>query len=179
MSAARRSSRQAALQVLYAAELGGRAEPGLSLARATTAFGAVGSHFELPEGARAFAKELVTGVAEHREEIDARIAASSTHWRIERMATVDRNVLRLAIWEMIWGATPPSVAIDEAIELARRFGGERSPAFVNGVLDAVSRNFALAVEEVAADPNAIREPEPGSASESDPGLEPGPEEAGS
>jgi N utilization substance protein B len=141
VSVARRTSRQAALQVLYAAELTDRGERGPSPARAEAAFGAVGSHFELPEGAQAFAKELVTGVARHREEIDALIAAHATHWRIERMATVDRNVLRLAIWEMVWGATPPTVAIDEAIELARRFAGDRSPAVVNGVLDAVSRSL--------------------------------------
>lgn len=142
MSAARRTSRQAALQVLYAAELSDRGAVGPSPARAEAAFGAVGSHFELPEGAQAFAKELVTGVAEHREEIDALLAAHATHWRVDRMATVDRNVLRLAVWEMVWGATPPSVAIDEAIELARRFASDRSPAFVNGVLDAVSRSLA-------------------------------------
>ena len=154
MSAARRTSRQAALQVLYAAELSDRGEAGPSLARAEAAFGAVGSHFELPEGAQAFAKELVTGVAEHREEIDALLAAHATHWRIDRMATVDRNVLRLAVWEMRWGATPASVAIDEAIELARRFAGDRSPAFVNGVLDAVSRSLAAGAAEggSAADP---------------------------
>ncbi len=154
MSAARRTSRQAALQVLYAAELSDRGDAGPSLARAEAAFGAVGRHFELPEGAQAFAKELVTGVAEHREEIDALLAAHATHWRIDRMATVDRNVLRLAVWEMIWGATPASVAIDEAIELARRFAGDRSPAFVNGVLDAVSRSLAAGAAEgvPAADP---------------------------
>lgn len=147
MSAARRTSRQAALQVLYAAELADRGEAGPSPARTEAAFGAVGSHFELPEGARAFAKELVTGVAQHREEIDALLAAHATHWRIERMATVDRNVLRLAIWELVWNATPASVAIDEAIELARRFGGDRSPAFVNGVLDAVSRSLSPGASE--------------------------------
>lgn len=159
MSAPRRTSRQAALQVLYAAELGARGEPGGSLAQAEAAFGAVGSHFELPEGARAFAKELVTGVAEHRDEIDARIAANATHWRIERMATVDRNVLRLAIWEMVWGATPASVAIDEAIELARRFGGERSPAFVNGVLDAVSRSLRVPGEATSEEPEPDHDPD--------------------
>lgn len=147
MSAARRTSRQAALQVLYAAELAERGEAGPSLAGAEAAFGAVGSHFELPEGAQAFAKELVTGVAQHREEIDALLATHATHWRIDRMATVDRNVLRLAVWEMLWGETPPSVAIDEAIELARRFAGDRSPAFVNGVLDAVSRSLAAGAAE--------------------------------
>lgn len=143
MSSARRSSRQAALQVLYAADLSGRGEGGPSPDRVDAAFEAIGDHFELREGARAYAKELVTGVARRREEIDALLAGHATHWRVERMAAVDRNLLRLAIYEMAWGGTPASVAIDEAIELARRFGSERSSAFVNGVLDAVGRTLAV------------------------------------
>jgi len=137
MSAARRASRQAALQVLYALDVGRRTE------RSPTdeMFEAVAAHFELPEGARAFAKELVTGVAGHRHEIDALIAEHATNWRVERMAAVDRNVLRMAVYEMRYGATPCTVAIDEAVELARRFGSERSSAFVNGVLDAVARRL--------------------------------------
>jgi N utilization substance protein B len=147
VSSARRSSRQAALQVLYAADLSGRGEGGgPSLDRVDAAFGAVGDHFELPEGARAYAKELVTGVARRRDEIDALLAAHATHWRVERMAAVDRNLLRLAIYEMAWGGTPATVAIDEAIELARRFGSERSSAFVNGVLDAIGRTLAQGAE---------------------------------
>lgn len=141
MSTGRRTSRQAALQVLYAADLAGRGEPGLSLERVDASFDAIGDHFELPEGARVYAKELVTGVAQHRERIDALLAAHATHWRLERMAAVDRNLLRLAIYEMAWGGTPSSVAIDEAIELARRFGSDRSAAFVNGVLDAIARQL--------------------------------------
>lgn len=143
MSAAgRRTSRQAALQVLYAADLAGREASGPSPERVEEAFATVGDHFELPEGARAFAKELVLGVARHCARIDALLAAHSTHWRVDRMAAVDRNLLRLAVYEMAWGGTPSSVAIDEAIDLARRFGSERSPAFVNGVLDAVGRALA-------------------------------------
>lgn len=142
MSSARRSSRQAALQVLYAADLSGRGEGGPSPERVDAAFEAIGDHFELREGARAYAKELVTGVARHRAEIDALLAAHATHWRVERMPAVDRNLLRLAIYEMAWGGTPASVAIDEAIELARRFGSDRSSAFANGVLDAIGRTLA-------------------------------------
>lgn len=139
---ARRTSRQAALQVLYAADLAGRGRGGLSPEQVEAAFEAVCGHFELPEGARAFAKELVTGVARQRAEVDELLAAHATHWRIERMAAVDRNVLRLGIYEMLHGDAPVSVVIDEAVELARRYGGERSPAFVNGVLDAVARTLA-------------------------------------
>jgi N utilization substance protein B len=147
VSSARRQSRQAALQVLYAADLAGRGAGGLTLERVEAAYGAVGDHFELPEGARAYAKELVTGVARRLPEIDALLGAHATHWRVERMAAVDRNLLRLAIYEMAWGGTPSSVAIDEAIELARRFGSDRSPAFVNGVLDAIGRSLAGAAAE--------------------------------
>jgi N utilization substance protein B len=139
MSAGRRASRQAALQVLYAADVAGRDAGGITRARVEAAFEAVAAHFELPAEARAFALRLALGVAAQRPEIDALLAAHATHWRVERMAAVDRNVLRIAVWEMLAGETPPSVAIDEAVELARRFGSERSPAFVNGVLDAVAR----------------------------------------
>ena len=91
---------------------------------------------------RAFAEGLVRGVAQQRRALDAVLAGSSEHWRIERMAVVDRNVLRMAIYELLWQPeTPPAVVIDEAIEVAKRFGGEESGAFVNGVLDAVRRAF--------------------------------------
>jgi N utilization substance protein B len=155
MSAARRASRQAALQVLYALDVGHGA--GHS-ARADEAFEAVTAHFELAEGARAFAKELVAGVTQRRAEIDALIAAHATNWRVERMAAVDRNVLRIAVYEMQHAGTPPTVAIDEAVELARRFGSERSSAFVNGVLDAVAH--APAVEHAAPVEAGAREEEP-------------------
>jgi N utilization substance protein B len=134
--ASRAQSRQAALQVLYSVDVGRRAAETLDAALA-----AVEAHFELPEGARAYARELVLGVALHRDAIDRMLAGHATNWRIERMAAVDRNVLRLAAFEMGWAGVPPSVAIDEAVELARRFGADPSPAFVNGVLDAVARTL--------------------------------------
>ena len=134
-SASRRRSREAALQVLYALDVSrGASEPAPQ-----EVFESAAAHFELPEGARAFAKELVLGVVERRAELDARIAAHAAHWRVERMAAVDRNVLRLAAYELLFLGTPVPVAIDEAVELARRFGAEPSPAFVNGVLDALAR----------------------------------------
>ena len=113
-------------------------DPDADLARAQVAFDEVGAHFELPEGARAFAKELVFGVVQARGELDALIAEHARNWRVERMASVDRNVLRVGVYELLHGDAPAAVVIDEGVELARRFGGERSPAFVNGVLDAVS-----------------------------------------
>jgi N utilization substance protein B len=133
----RHHSRQVALQVLYAADLARRgdreAPPGDEV------FEAVAENFELPERARPFAKELVGGVAREREALDALLAEHARNWRIDRMAAVDRNILRLAIFELVHTETPASVVLDEAIELARRFGDDPSPGFVNGVLDAVAR----------------------------------------
>ncbi len=133
--ASRRRSRQAALQVLYALDVvaakGGTPDVEEALAATCT-------HFELPEGARAFAKELVHGVMEHRDTIDGEIEAHATHWRLERMAIVDRNVLRLGVYELRFTGTAPEIAIDEALELAHRFGDDPSPRFVNGVLDAIA-----------------------------------------
>jgi N utilization substance protein B len=106
----------------------------------------------LADDVRAFAEGLVRGVAARRVALDAVIAGSSEHWRIERMAVVDRNVLRMAIYELLWEReTPAAVVIDEAIEVAKRFGGEESGAFVNGVLDAVRRAFERGEISIPAD----------------------------
>jgi N utilization substance protein B len=86
-----------------------------------------------------FMEQLIRGTREHAAEIDARIGRHSEHWRVERMPAVDRNILRLAIYEMTSGVSPAAVVINEALELARRFSGEESVAFVNGVLDAIRR----------------------------------------
>jgi N utilization substance protein B len=86
-----------------------------------------------------FMEQLVQGAAAATEAIDRRISEHSQHWRLERMPTVDRNILRLAIYEMTEGLTPAPVVIDEALELAKRFSGDDSAAFVNGILDAVLR----------------------------------------
>lgn len=88
----------------------------------------------------AFLEELVRGTVEQIEEIDGQITKHAEHWRIERMPAVDRNILRLAVFEMLHTDTPAPVLIDEAIELARRFSGKESVQFVNGVLDAVHRD---------------------------------------
>ena len=136
--AARRQSRRLALQVLYAMDLAQAARTGPQPTM-DEVFERVAANFDLQPGAREFAQTLVRGVAACREDLDARIGRHSSNWRVERMAAVDRNVLRLASWELVCSDTPDSVVIDEAIELARDFGSERSPSFVNGVLDAVAR----------------------------------------
>jgi N utilization substance protein B len=136
----RHRSREAALQVLYAIDLARQQTAETSeTARSEEAFERVAAHFELPEGARAFAKELVTEVCRLRQDLDAQLAVHSENWRIDRMAAVDRNVLRIGAYEILHTDTPAVIAIDEAVELARRFAGDRSPGFVNGILDSVAR----------------------------------------
>jgi N utilization substance protein B len=86
-------------------------------------------------------EDLATGAAARASEIDRRIEQHSQNWRIDRMPAVDRNILRLSIYELLSRTSPPAVVIDEAIELARRFSGDESVSFVNGVLDAVHREL--------------------------------------
>jgi len=83
---------------------------------------------------------LASAVVEGRAALDDHIEKAAERWRIERLGVVDRNVLRLATHEIVSGHTPPKVAIDEAVRLARWFGGEKSPSFVNGVLDRIARD---------------------------------------
>jgi N utilization substance protein B len=88
---------------------------------------------------RETAEALVRGVAEHRREIDDSIETVSVNWRLDRMAKVDRNVLRLAVFELLWRPdVPVKVCINEAIELGKKYGSESSAAFVNGVLDRIA-----------------------------------------
>ena len=133
--AARRESRRLALQVLYAADLVPGEAP-------EAVFERVAENFDLNPGALVFAKELVCGAMAARAAIDAQITAHARNWRLERMAAVDRNLLRLAVYELLHTDTPSEVVIDEAVELAHDFSGERSPPFINGVLDAVARSVS-------------------------------------
>jgi N utilization substance protein B len=92
-----------------------------------------------------FADQLVLGFGRVSEEIDAKIRAVSRHWRLERMARVDRNIIRLGAYELMHVADiPRRVTLNEAVELAKRFGNEESPAFVNGVLDRIADEVAKA-----------------------------------
>lgn len=124
----RRHARELALQLLYQHEM--RQAP----------IEEMQAHFEGWGGAsdaeREFAHELVSGTLEHREDIDAHLERQTAHWRFDRLAAVDRNILRLALYELLYHPdTPPAVVMDEAIEIAKKFGAEESPRFVNGVLD--------------------------------------------
>jgi transcription antitermination protein NusB len=86
-----------------------------------------------------FMEELAKGASEMAPAIDHRISQKSAHWKLERMPIVDRNILRLAIYEMSRQDTPAAVVIDEALELAREFSGDESVSFINGVLDAIHK----------------------------------------
>ncbi len=137
MSGTRRRGRELALQALYQRDVTG-GEGG-------TAAVDLWRHFDEPESApapeeaRTFATELVGGVLESRERLDALIAAAAEHWRLERLSQIDRNILRIGAYELLCRRdVPASVAIDEAIEIAKRFGSDESATFVNGVLDHVA-----------------------------------------
>ena len=135
---ARHRSRQRALQVLFLWDQ--RKQP---VEEAISSFyETLGSEEDEPRRTPPdeFMESLVRGTAAQAGSIDQRIAAKSANWRIERMPVVDRNILRLAVYEMTTVETPPAVAIDEALELARQFSGDESVAFINGVLDAVHRD---------------------------------------
>jgi transcription antitermination protein NusB len=100
----------------------------------------------------AFVESLVRGTVARQADIDGMIRKHLQHWRLERMATVDRNILRLATYELLSTPTPPAVIIDEALELARRFSNDEAVQFVNGVLDAANKEIA-AGNRTAAKPS--------------------------
>jgi N utilization substance protein B len=92
------------------------------------------------QGLIEFANEILSGVRRNRSEIDALLAERAANWRLERMAVTDRNILRLAAFEMLYTDTPDRVVINEAVELAKRFGAKQSSQFVNGILDRLFRD---------------------------------------
>jgi N utilization substance protein B len=141
----RRAARELALQALYQLDVAGEEEADAGLAL-------FWSHFEQPPEVQRFARELVEGVRAERARIDRLIAASAEHWRLPRLSRVDLAVLRLATFELLARPDiPTAVTLDEAIELARRFGGEDSAAFVNGVLDHIARTAAGRVKAGGAE----------------------------
>jgi N utilization substance protein B len=94
--------------------------------------------------ARPLTRELAEGVDEHREELDDIIAAHAKGWSVDRIAPLDMNVMRVALYEMEFGETPPEVAINEAVELAKEYCGAEAPGFVNGILGAIVRERGAA-----------------------------------
>jgi N utilization substance protein B len=134
--AARHRSRQRALQVLYQWDMTKRPVEDAISSFYDTLYSGEG---EEEAGRDEFMEELAKGTSQMAGDIDHQIAAKSENWKLERMPIVDRNILRMAIYEMSRRETPPAVVIDEALELARQFSGEESVSFINGVLDAVHR----------------------------------------
>ncbi len=127
----RRQARVLVLQLLYQDDLNPRNNPAKGEEMIQTGL-------RQPELVR-FAKDLLAGVRRHRRELDERLQRGAENWTLNRMAAVDRNVLRLGAYELLYTDTPPNVVIDEAVELAKSFGSEQSGAFVNGILDLVLR----------------------------------------
>lgn len=131
-SGVRRRAREAALKVLYQMDIGG--------SDADEALSAYWQCFDLEAEGDEYATELVSGVHANWREIDGAITKASTRWRLPRMAVVDRNILRIGTYELIHKPeVPTGVVLDEAIELGKRFGGEDSSSFINGVLDRLAQ----------------------------------------
>lgn len=153
---ARQKSRQRALQILYLLDM--RPEGDVTISQAIrTFFQQLGVEEDEPQLEEdPFAEQLARGAAEHRAELDQIISAHSEHWRMERMAVVDRNILRVATYEMMHLSTPAPVVIDQALELAGKFSSPESLSFLNGVLDAIHHELVSA----AAKPRGEAPPEP-------------------
>ncbi len=160
-SSSRHRAREVALQTLYAIDLecirlerrgqepatGDRSQSAAADGQAAdpnrpeAVFAGIAAHFEAPPSAREFAWVLISEVCARGESLDALIAGRARNWRLSRMAAVDRNILRLGTYELAHTDTPAAVVMDEAVELARRFGSDGSPAFVNGILDALAHEL--------------------------------------
>ncbi len=134
--ASRRKARELALQMLFQWDLGGHSSPEH-----------IGSTFlssrKIDAEVESFARALFEGTVKDVEHLDRLVREHSAHWRLERMAAVDRNILRMALFELLSSPeTPAAVVINEALEMARRFSGADSVEFVNGVLDGIRKSLA-------------------------------------
>ena len=129
----RRKGRELALQLLYGIDLSKKdADEEIRIVEEQSCEDAA---------VKDFAVKLVKGTIESLKRIDEFIAECSSNWRMDRMASIDRNVMRIAIYEFVRDETPPAVVIDEAIEIAKKYGTEKSGSFVNGVLDCVRKKI--------------------------------------
>lgn len=130
----RRQSRELAMQALYYIDM--RKDD------FETAYRLFCKHFEPEETIRAFFEKIVEGTIENRAEIDNLIEKFSSNWKLSRMSGIDRNVIRIAVFEILYCPDIPStVAINEAIDIGKKFGTKDSGAFINGILDAISQNL--------------------------------------
>jgi N utilization substance protein B len=132
----RRKAREVALQALYQDELL-QQEDCLS-------FEQFCAHFQINKKTIAYARTLLAGINEKEQEIDQRISDHAENWRLERMSVIDRNILRLAVFELIYqNDIPASVVINEAVEIAKRYSTDDSGPFINGILDAMAKEGSL------------------------------------
>ncbi len=132
----RRKARECALQMLFAADVAETPSD-----EVVQTYWAELGDTDLEEPGREFATRLATGTLARLETLDERIRSRAEHWRIARMAIVDRNILRLAVYEFLYEPTPRTVAINEALEIARRFSTYEATQFINGILDAIKRDL--------------------------------------
>ena len=133
----RRQSRELGLQLLYQTEYNGPNTKDISVKNTLDA-----TQEKVDEISLQYAEFLFNGVLKHKDEIDQKIQSVSRHWKIDRMASVDRNILRLAVFEMIYSPSPveAKIVINEMIEIARKFGTQDSSGFVNGLLDQIIKD---------------------------------------
>lgn len=148
-SGTRRKARECALQMLFAADV----VKNTGLFSMDDYWRELGDT-EFDDKTRAFANNLVEGTLKNNEAIDDKIRTRAEHWRIERMAIVDRNVLRLAVYEFLYEDTPHTVVINEALEIARRFSTFEATQFINGILDAIKLDLEKSASESPDAPNA-------------------------
>ena len=145
----RRKARECALQMLFAADVSQTPPDEL-----VKTYWAELGETDIEDSAREFATRLATGTLSHANDLDERIRSRAEHWRIARMAIVDRNILRLAVYEFLHEATPRTVAINEALEIARRFSTYEATQFINGILDAIKRDLDEQQPQVHVDETA-------------------------
>ena len=140
----RRKARELAIQVIFSLDFGVNSPE--------EAFELVYRNFDPDEQIKGFSKELVLGVWEKRKQIDEMINRASKNWRIDRMSRVDKSILRLATYEILYrDDIPPKVSINEAIEIAKKFGNNNSYGFINGVLDNIYNSLGLKKEDKDAE----------------------------
>jgi len=136
----RRKAREAALQFLFQDDFSG--EKLMNLGGLDERFDLFCALYQINKKAKEYTLQLLRQTIEHQEHIDEVIRQCATNWRLERITVTDRNLLRIGVSEMIYSEdVPHQVAINEAVEIAKRFGSEESPSFINGILDAAKENL--------------------------------------
>lgn len=126
----RRKEREEVFQLLFETEFHSSETPSVTYANALELRGVA----ETP-----YIRDTYFGAMERREDIDAQIAQNARKWKLSRMAAVTRSILRLAVYEILWGEVPPRAAINEAVELAKLYDEEAAPAFINGILNQIAK----------------------------------------